>query len=232
MSDNSPSPQLPVSPSQITILIADDHPIFRSGLRAIIEGDPGLKIVADASDGEEALTKVRALAPQVAVLDVDMPKRDGLELARLIKKEQLSTMVIILTMYKEERFFNAALDAGVSGYVIKDSAITEITDAIRAVTRGQNFISPTLSTYLINRLNRSHDAEPQRKSSSPLDVLTNSERRVLKLVAASKSNKQIADELFISIRTVEHHRASICAKLELEGKNSLLTFALTHRDKI
>ena len=135
--------------------------------------------------------------------------------------------VILLTMYKEDRFFNAALDAGAKGYVLKDSAISEIISAIRAAADGENFISPTLSTLLIKRLNR---AEKTRKN--PLDSLTASERRVLKLVSEAKNNKQIAGELFISIRTVENHRSNICRKLDLEGKNALLTYALTHKKEI
>ncbi len=213
--------------SQITVLIADDHPIFRKGLRQIIETDSELKIVAEVGDGEEALTNIRLLDPQVAVLDVDMPKLDGLAVLKIIKEENLPIAVILLTMYKEARFFNSALDAGVKGYVIKDSAVSEITNAIHAVAKGENFISPTLSTLLMKRVNRAEKSE-----KSPLDLLTTSERKVLKLVSESKSNKQIADELFISIRTVENHRSNICAKLNLEGKNALLTYALTNKSKI
>jgi DNA-binding NarL/FixJ family response regulator len=207
---------------QITILIADDHPIFRRGLRQIIETEADLTIVGEASDGEEALTAIRDLNPAVAVLDVDMPKRDGLELARLVKTENLATAVIILTMYKEERFFNAALDAGVMGYVIKDSAINEISAAVRAAAAGQNFISPTLSTLLVNRLNRAENTGP----AAAADSLTAAERRVLKLVAEYKTNKQIADELCVSVRTVEAHRAHICNKLDITGSHALLQFAL------
>lgn len=213
--------------SQITVLIADDHPIFQRGLQQIIETDTSLKIVAAVGDGEEALTQIRLLKPQVAVLDVDMPKRDGFGVLKTIQEENLPCAVILLTMYKEERFFNAALDAGVKGYVIKDSAITEITTAIHAAAKGENFISPMLSTLLIKRLNR-----VENPNKSLFDSLTSSERRVLKLVAEAKSNKQIADELFISIRTVENHRSNICAKLNLEGKNALLTFALTNKTEI
>ncbi|CAN5211668.1 response regulator transcription factor [soil metagenome] len=211
----------------ITILIADDHPIFQRGLQQLIEMDEGLKIVAAVNDGEDALVNLRKLKPQVAVLDVDMPKRDGFAVLNAIKTENLPSEVILLTMYKEERFFNAALDAGAKGYVIKDSAVNEITNAIHAVAKGENFISPTLSTLLIKRLNR---AENPKKSA--LDPLTASERRVLKLVSEAKSNKQISDELFISIRTVENHRSNICAKLNLEGKNALLTYALTNKAEI
>ena len=214
--------------STITVLIADDHPIFRRGLRQIIEKDAALHIVAEVGDGDAALTQMRALQPQVAVLDVDMPQRDGFAVMRSVLAEKLSCAVVFLTMYKEERFFNAALDAGVIGYVVKDSAIHEITTAIRAAARGKNFISPLLTTFLLNRLRRAENQAP----ADPLDTLTTAERRVLQLVAGTKSNQQIADELFISIRTVEHHRSNICAKLGLEGKNALLAFALTHQAEL
>lgn len=208
----------------ITILIADDHPIFQRGLQQIIETDKNLKIVAAVNNGEDALINLRLLKPQVAVLDVDMPKRDGLAVLKSIKEEELPTEVILLTMYKEERFFNSALDAGVKGYVIKDSAVSEITNAIHAVAKGENFISPTLSTLLVKRINVS-------TQQTQTDMLTASERRVLKLVSEAKNNKQIADELFISIRTVENHRSNVCAKLNLEGKNALLTYALTNKSE-
>lgn len=214
-----------MSGTEITILIADDHPIFQRGLQEIIKTDRNLKIVAAVNDGQSALENLRKLKPQVAVLDVDMPQKDGFAVLKAIKEENLPCAVILLTMYKEERFFNAALDAGVKGYVIKDSAVSEITKAIYAAAKGENFISPMLSTLLVKRLNNS-------AKQSPLDSLTASERRVLKLVAEAKSNKQIAEELFLSIRTIENHRSNICAKLGLEGKNALLTYALTNKSEI
>lgn len=214
-------------PPEITVLIADDHPVFQRGLREIIESDASLQVVASVGDGEAALTELRRLSPQVAVLDVDMPKRDGLAVVQAIKAEDLQCKVVLLTMYKEERFLNAALNAGVCGYVVKDSAIEEIAKAIHAAARGENFVSPTLANLLYKRLQRNSD-----EKVSPLDSLTTSERRVLKLVAESKASKQIADELFISVRTVENHRANICAKLGLEGKNALLSYALTNRTSL
>lgn len=212
---------------EIAVLIADDHPVFQRGLREIIETDSCLRVVASVGDGEAALVELRRLSPQVAVLDVDMPKRDGLAVVKAIKAENLPCKVVLLTMYKEERFLNAALDAGVLGYVVKDSAIEEIAKAIHAAARGENFVSPTLANLLYKRLQRNAN-----QKLSPLDSLTTSERRVLKLVAESKASKQIADELFISVRTVENHRANICAKLGLEGKNALLSYALTNRTSL
>jgi DNA-binding NarL/FixJ family response regulator len=211
--------------SEITALIADDHPVFQRGLREIIETDGGIRVVAAVADGESAITELRRLRPRVAVLDVDMPKRDGLEVVKAIRDENLDCGVVLLTMYKEARFLNAALDAGVRGYVVKDSAVEEITQAIRAAAHGENFVSPTLANFLFTRLQKASE-------KSPLDSLTTSERRVLKLVAESKPSKQIADDLFISVRTVENHRANICAKLGLEGKNALLSYALTNRSTL
>ncbi len=209
--------------SQITVLIADDHPVFQRGLREIIESDEGLEVVAAVGDGATALAELRRLRPKVAVLDVDMPKLDGLGVLAAVREELLPTKVVLLTMYKEERFLNSALDSGVSGYVVKDSAIEEITTAIRAAAIGENFVSPALTNLLFNRLKKG------TLRTSPLDSLTTSERRVLTLVAEAKTSQQIADELFISVRTVDHHRANICSKLDLEGKNALLTYALTNR---
>lgn len=130
-------------------------------------------------------------------------------------------------MYKEERFLNAALDAGVLGYVVKDSAIHEIAAAIHSAARNERYVSPTLTGHLVNRLRNA-----ENKTSPRLNTLTKAEQRVLQLVSASKSSKQIADELFISTRTVDNHRANICAKLGLEGKNALLTYALTNRTEL
>src|SRR5262245_61927462 len=118
--------------TEITVLIADDHPVFRQGLRQIIASDPGLKVVAEAEDGQQALEQILACAPQVAVLDVDMPRQDGYEVARRVRQLRLDVGVIFLTMHKEERFFNAALDVGVNGYLLKDSAISEIIGGIKA----------------------------------------------------------------------------------------------------
>lgn len=210
--------------SEITILIADDHPVFQRGLREIIETDARLKVVAAVGDGETALAELRRLAPTVAVVDVDMPKLDGLGVLAAVRDEALATKIVLLTMYKEERFLSSALDSGASGYVVKDSAIEEITTAIRAAANGENFVSPTLAGLLFKRLQKNGAS-----TASPQDTLTLSERRVLRLVADSKTSKQIADELFISVRTVDHHRANICAKLSLEGKNALLTYALTNK---
>lgn len=214
---------------EIRIVIADDHPIFRRGLRSVIETDQKLKILAEAEDGEAALEQIQTLQPEIAILDMEMPNKDGFEVMRAIKEKKLSVAVIILTMHKDERFFNAALDQGANGYILKDSAATEIIAGIKTVAAGQNFISPQLSTYLLNRRTRATSLVEQKPG---LSNLTPTERQVLRLIAANKTSKQIADELFIAVRTVEKHRANVCEKLELQGSHALLSFALEHKSEL
>jgi len=214
---------------EIRILIADDHPIFRNGLRLMIEGDALLKVVGEAVDGESALACIRKCQPDVAVLDIDMPSPDGLAVARQVQEERLPVETIFLTMHNEEELLNAALDAGVKGFIVKDGAANELTACIKAVAAGQNFISPILSGHLLKR--RGKPDTPVAEMPA-LNDLTAAERHVLLLVSESMSSKEIAEKMFISVRTVEHHRSNICAKLELTGKNALLSFALTHKSEL
>lgn len=208
---------------EIRVLIADDHPIFRRGLRAVIDSDPYLKIVGEAENGRVALAEIERLEPHVAVLDSDMPEADGLTVARTIQQKNLPTLPVFLTMHKDEAIFNAAIDADVKGFVIKDSAATDIVICIKEVAKGKRFFSYILSEFLLNR---------RERQGSPLESLTVSERRVLRLLANGKTSKEIAEALFISPRTVDHHRANISGKLDLKGKNGLLTFALNNKSQI
>jgi DNA-binding NarL/FixJ family response regulator len=212
--------------TETQIVIADDHPFLRRGLRMMIEAESHIKVVAEADNGETALTQICEHEPDVAILDVDMPGKDGFEVARAIQERHLAVDVIFLTMHNSESLFNAALDLGAKGYVLKDSAMPEIIDCIKAVLSGRKYISPQLSTYLINRSNRT-DALVQNKPS--LKDLTPAEQHILKLIADEKTSRQIADELFISIRTVDRHRSNICAKLNLHGTNALIKFAVAHK---
>jgi len=214
---------------EIRIVIADDHPIFRRGLRMMIEADPRLKVVAEADDGESALALIEELQPDVAVLDIDMPPPDGLAVARRLREQRSAVAAIFLTMHKEETLLDDALDAGVRGFIVKDGAANEIVGCIKAVAAGQSFFSPALSGHLLAGRNRADSLAGQ---SASVNNLTASERRVLLLVAESKSNKDIAGKLFLSVRTVEHHRSNICAKLGLMGKQALLTFALAHKSEL
>jgi DNA-binding NarL/FixJ family response regulator len=148
--------------------------------------------------------------------------------ARAIKESRLPVAILLLTMHREERFFNAALDLGVAGYILKDGAISEIVTGIRSVAAGQHYITPLLTDYLLNRRRASLAATAQ----TGLVSLTEAERRVLKLVAEYKTSKEIADDLFISVRTVDRHRANIATKLDLKGAHALLQFALEHKAEL
>ena len=215
--------------TDIRIIIADDHPIFRQGLRGVIEADTRLKVVAEATDGEAALKLIQEHIPDVAVLDLDMPGQDGFAVARAIQSQQPVVAIIILTMHDSEPLFNAALDLGVKGFVLKDSALPEIIDCIKAVAAGRNYISAQVSTYLINRGNRVGVLSRERPG---LKDLTPAERNILKRIANEKTSKQIADELNISIRTVDRHRANISEKLGLHGSTALIRFAVTHKSDL
>jgi DNA-binding NarL/FixJ family response regulator len=209
---------------KISILIADDHPIFRRGLRMVIESDSALKVVAEVENGAAALKQIEDLEPHVAVLDFNMPLMDGLAVAQEIQERNLPTIPVFLTMHADEALFNAAVDADVKGFVVKDGAANEITACVRTVAAGQSFFSPVLSQFLLDRR--------RGGQKSFLENLTAAERRVLRLIAVGKTSREIAAELFVSPRTVEHHRAHISAKLNLTGKNGLLTFALTRKTEI
>lgn len=208
----------------IKVLIADDHPIFRRGLRHVIESDAGLNVVAEADNGVAALESIRALEPDIAILDVNMPQMDGLAVAREIQAGNLPTHVAFLTMHADEAIFNAALEADVKCFVIKDDAANNIVNCIKAVMNGRSFFSPALSQFLLNRTNGQHQ--------SPLENLTATERRVLRLVAEGLTSREIAERLFVSPRTVEHHREHIREKLDLKGQNALLSFALSNKNNI
>jgi DNA-binding NarL/FixJ family response regulator len=214
---------------ELSILIADDHPIFRKGLRQVIESDAHLKVVAEADDGTEALEQIRRLQPDIAILDIHMPNMSGFELARAVEEQGIEMAIIFLTMHKAEDMFNAAMDMGVKGYVLKDSAVTDIVGSIKAVVDGQPFISPQLSSFLLNRSAR---AATLRQHRPRLDELTPTEWRVLRMLADYKTSKQIADELCIHPRTVDNHRANICTKLELRGSHALLKFVIEHKSEI
>jgi DNA-binding NarL/FixJ family response regulator len=212
--------------NEIRIIIADDHPVFRRGLAQVIAADPALNVVAEAEDGENALELIEQHAPQVALLDVDMPKMDGIAVANAVSEKKLPVEIVFLTMHKDEDVFNEAMDAGAKGFVLKESAVTDIIQSIRAVAAGDHFISPQLSSFLMNR---SRAAASLVKQKPSLRNLTQTERRILKMIAESKTSREIAEELFVSIRTVENHRANISAKLELRGAHALLKFALENR---
>ena len=215
--------------SEIRILIADDHPIFRQGLRLIIEAERDLTVVAEAADGGQAIERLQDGDVTVAVLDVTMPVKDGFAVAREVRDRRLSTALVFLTMHKDEHYLNAALDLDVRGYVLKDNATTEIVDCVRAVAAGAEYISPTLSSFLIRRRTRATSLVEQKPA---LEQLTPAERRILRSIADGLTSREIAAQLGIGVRTVEHHRNNVAVKLELRGSHALTKFALKHQSDL
>ena len=209
-----------------TILIADDHPVFRKGLNDIIAEEKCFVIVGETGEGDRVLDLVRELKPTVLLLDLNMPGTNGLDIASILRDEGLPVKTIVLTMHKEESIFNKAMDLGVSGYVLKESAVQDIIASINAVVNDEYYISPAISQYLLKRRARSDSFE---KENSHLSDLTPTERKILKLISEDKTSKEISDALFISIRTVENHRMNICNKLNIHGANALLKFAMENR---
>lgn len=214
---------------QIRVFIADDHPIFRKGLEEVIQMEEHFLVVGSAGDGETAFEDMLRVKPDVAVVDIEMPRLNGLDLIRRIRETALPVDCIILTMYQEEALFDQAMELGVRGYLLKDSAIADILKGIRAVSQGRYFISPTLSAHAVTPRPAAQQNVMQRLG---LDRLTPTERHILSLIALSSSSRQIADGLSVSVRTIENHRYNIVRKLGLSGNYSLLRFALDNKDVI
>ncbi len=210
----------------ITLVIADDHPLFRAGVRQAIEADTSLQIVGEAADGETALAVINEKQPRVTVLDIQMPKMTGLLVAETLLSQNSVTSVILLTMFNDQKMFFQAMDIGVKGYVLKDAALQDIIHAIHAVADERYYLSPALSGLLIAKRSQS---PPHIPEGSSVDLLTPAERQIVSLIAELKSNREIADRLFISHRTVENHRVNISRKLGLRGTNSLLKFAIQNK---
>lgn len=208
----------------ITIVVADDHPLYRRGLLDALDSDAAFHVVAQAEDGEEALALVRRHGPDIAVLDINMPRVSGLEVAGKIREEGDRTEVVILTMHRDPGMFRRALDLGARGYLLKDSAVAEIAACLHMVASGRAYISPALSSELLDRR-----AELSTPGFTALADLTPAERPVLAMVARGLTTAEIAASLGNSIKTIENHRSHICRKLGLSGPQALLRFALEHK---
>jgi DNA-binding NarL/FixJ family response regulator len=212
--------------NRITIVIADDHPMFRAGVRQAIESDATLQLLGEAGTGTEALRLIREREPQVALLDMRMPEMTGLGVAKDLYKNNLPVEIIFLTMHDEEEWFEKAMEVGVKGYLLKDSLPSDILQGIHAVAKGRYYISPKLSGAMMQR---KQESKSLAEDFPDIEKLTDMERKVLKLVGESKSSKEIADELFISPRTVDNHRFHIAEKLGIKGRYKLLRFAMENR---
>jgi DNA-binding NarL/FixJ family response regulator len=202
------------------ILVADDHPIVRSGLRQVLDAQPDLKVVAEAADGAEAVEKALAEDVHLAILDVSMPKLTGIQAATELRKRRPELRVLMLSMYDNEQFLYESLRAGASGYVLKSEADQDIVEACRRTMRGQSFLYPAaVATLVRDRLERAGPDEA-------FDVLTPRELQVLKLIAESWTSKEIAKELVISVKTVERHRQNILDKLGMSDRVELTRYAI------
>lgn len=200
----------------IKIIVADDHPLFLKGLKDTLSDETDFEILDSASNGQEALEKIIALQPDVATLDLDMPLMNGIEVAKVLLKEYKNIKIVILSMHKDADIIRAAMALGINGYVFKDDAVNDLVSAIRVANDGGHYISVD-NTKAFAFVNENNEL---------IGDLTKMEKLILKEIALQKTTKQIADENFISTKTVENHRANICRKLNLSGNNALLKFAL------
>lgn len=207
----------------IRILLADDHVVMRSGLRVLLERQPGLQVVAEAADGREAMTMAEAHLPDVAVMDVAMPNLNGIEATRQITAKFPQIAVVILSMHSDESYVLRALKSGARGYLLKDAPEMDLISAIRAVHDGKAYFSPVISKMLVEDYMRQLQ---QRGAEDSYELLTAREREVLQLLAEGKSNKDVAAQLNLSPYTVETHRSNILQKLNLHGTPELILYAV------
>jgi two-component system response regulator NreC len=205
------------------ILIAEDHTIMREGLRALLNSDPEFEVVGEAEDGLEAVKAVQRLKPDLVIMDLSMPKMNGVGAIREIKRASPQTKIVVLTVHRNEEYILASFQAGSDGYVLKYASHEELVSAIRTVSKGQPYLSPAVSAVVLEAY-----LESQRgiEGRSPCRSLTPRETELLKLVAEGYKNKQIAELLGISVKTVERHRANLMKKLDLHSGPALTAFAV------
>ena len=210
---------------KIRILLADDHAVLRAGLRAIINTQPDMEVVGEAADGKEAIEQLQQLNPDLVVLDLTMPGLGGLSALSIIRERAPKTKVLVLTMHDDEGYVRRVLEAGGSGYVVKKAADTELLLAIRAVKRGEVYVHSSLTKPLLEAI---FDRRAEESSGVSIEVedLSEREKEVLRLLARGYTNQQIADTLFLSVKTIETYRARVMEKLNLRTRAELTHFAL------
>lgn len=210
----------------IRVLLVDDHALVRAGLRALIQAFEGFEVVAEAGDGREAMRLARQIEPDVVVMDLTMPGLNGLDATVRILQEVKSTQVVVLSMHTAENYVLEALRAGASGYVVKDAAVDDLERALRAVIKGERYLSPAVSRHVLDdylRLVRGHGSAEPRSGS---DVLTQRQREILQLIAEGESTRAIAQRLSVSVKTVETHRSQIMERLDIHDVAGLTRFAI------
>ncbi|MCX7839037.1 MAG: response regulator transcription factor [Anaerolineae bacterium] len=209
--------------NKIRLLMVDDHEIVRAGLRMLLQTQPDIEIVAEASNGREAVARARELQPDVVLMDISLPDVDGFQATQQIKRALPQTAVLALTMHESDEYFFRMLQAGASGYVPKKAAPTDLVSAIRTVHEGGVFLYPSLAKSLVqDYLGRARENDDR----AALDGLTEREQEVLKLIADGLTNQEIAERLTISVKTVERHRANIMSKLNLHSRTELVKYAI------
>jgi DNA-binding NarL/FixJ family response regulator len=221
---------IPVSSNQepIRVLIVDDHALFRRGLQMVLEAEPDIDVVGEATDGDEALERAEATTPDVVLMDVRMPKRSGIEATRMIKDVLPSTQILMLTISDEEGDLYEAIKAGAAGYLLKEISIDEVSNAVRAVYQGQSLISPSMASKLLNEFASMVKRQDER-TQLPGPRLTDRELEVLKLVAKGLNNRDIGQELFISENTVKNHVRNILEKLHLHSRMEAVVYAVREK---
>lgn len=208
---------------KIKILIADDHAVVREGTRRVLEQEPDLDVIGEAGDGEEAVELTTSLKPDVAIIDISMPKMDGIEATRRIKATCPSVNVLILTAYDDDQFIFSLLEAGAAGYLLKTVRSRELVDAVRAVYSGESVLHPSVARKVLNRF---VSASGKAEGKEPSSILSEREMEVLKLAAKGLSNQDIADKLCLSIRTVQGHLGHIFNKLQVSSRTEAVVRAM------
>ena len=208
---------------QYRIAIAEDHTILREGLRALLISEPDFKVVCEAGDGRDAIQCIDEHQPDLILMDLSMPRMNGLEAIKEIKKRSRTTMVMALTVHKSEEYILATLQAGADGYVLKDTTHAELVSAIRHVLSGKRYLSPGVSDKVIEGY---LEEKKSVKTTTAWDTLTKREREILKLIAEGYKNKEIADYLCVSLKTVEKHRTNLMKKLDIHNVATLTAFAM------